>query len=402
MTMGELKKLSRRVADIEESQTMAFTERALKLRRSGVDVVILTAGEPDFPTADHVKDAAKEALDQNFTRYTAVQGIPELLRAIAHKFQTVNGLAYTDKQVMVTTGAKQAVTNALLAICEEGDEILIPSPAYVSYPTLVKLVGAAPVPVPSRLVNRFRPEIGSLRKAVTSRTKAIILNSPTNPTGVVYTEAELRSIAEFASDHNLYIISDEIYEEMVFGRRKHISVGTLPGAERRTVTVNGFSKTYAMTGWRIGYMGGPEEIIQAATRIQGQMTSNVNSISQRAGVTALRGPQDGVRIMREEFERRKELVWEVLGPMQDLDLVKPEGAMFYFVGVQKLFGRQGLMRRLASSYDVVEYLLERSRVVLVPGAPFGDDACVRMSFACDMATLREGLQRIKDGIAALC
>ena len=399
--MGELKKLSHRAGEIEESQTMAFTARAIELRNDGVDVVILTAGEPDFPTADHIKAAAKEALDQDFTRYTAVQGIPEIVRAVSEKFRTVNGLPYTEQQVMVTTGAKQGIANALLAICEHGDEVLIPYPSWVSYPTLVKLAGGTPVPVRSGLAKHFRPDLVGFRSAVTRRTKAILLNSPNNPTGVVYTETELRAIAALASEFNLYIVCDEIYEEMIFDRRTHVSIGTLPGAEGRTVTVNGFSKTYAMTGWRIGYMGGPEEIIQASTRIQGQVTSSVNSISQRAAVTALRAPQERVRVMREEFERRRDLVWEILGPVKELDLVKPEGAMFYFIGVSKLYGRQGSVGRLTNSRDVVEYLLDSQHVVLVPGSAFGDDECVRMSFACSVDTLREGLHRIRNGIAGL-
>lgn len=399
--MGALKSLSRRAGKIEESQTMAFTARALDLRREGVDVVIMTAGEPDFPTADHIKAAAKEALDQNFTRYTSVQGIPEIVQAIAEKFRTVNALPYTERNVMVTTGAKQALTNALLAICEEGDEVEIPYPSWVSYPSLVTLAGATPVPIPSSRANGFRPDLHAMRKAVTRKTKAILLNSPNNPTGVVYTQDELAEIAAIAEAHNLYIVSDEIYEEMLFDGRRHISIATLPGAFDRTVTVNGFSKTYAMTGWRIGYMGGPEEIIQSAIRMQGQVTSSVNSISQKAGLAALRGPQERVREMTSEFQRRRDAVWEALHTVRELDVVKPEGAMFYFIGVQRLFGRTGTSGTLSSSYDVVEYLLDSQHVVLVPGSAFGDDDCVRISFACSMEDLQNGLQRIKRGLAVL-
>ncbi len=399
--MGESKGLSRRIAEIEESQTMAFTARALELRRDGVDVVIMTAGEPDFPTADHVKDAAKEALDQNFTHYTSVQGIPEIVQAIAEKFRRVNGLSYTERNVMVTTGAKQALTNALFAICDNGDEVLIPYPSWVSYPSLVKLAGGIPIPVPSHRSRGFRPDIRALRKAVTRRTKAILLNSPNNPTGVVYSLEELSEIVAIATAHDLYLISDEIYEEMLFDGRKHVSIATLPGAQDRTVTVNGFSKTYAMTGWRIGYMGGPEDLIQSAIRLQGQVTSSVNSLSQRAGVAALRGPQERVHAMTKEFQRRRDAVWEALHTVPDLELVKPEGAMFYFIGVRKLFGRTGKSGALSSSYDVVEYLLDGEHVVLVPGSAFGDDECIRMSFACSMEDLLEGIRRITKGIEAL-
>ncbi len=399
--MGDRKSLSRRVTEIEESQTMAFTARALELRRDGVDVVIMTAGEPDFPTADHVKLAAKEALDQNFTHYTSVQGIPELVQAIAEKFQRVNGLPYSERNVMVTTGAKQALTNALFAICGDGDEILIPYPSWVSYPSLVKLAGGVPIPVRSHRSNGFRPDLHGLRKAVTRKTKAILLNSPNNPTGVVYSREELSEIVAIATAHDLYIISDEIYEEMLFDGRTHVSIATLPGAIDRTVTVNGFSKTYAMTGWRIGYMGGPEEIIQSAVRMQGQVTSSVNSLSQKAGVAALRGPQERVRTMAKEFQRRRDAVWESLREVRELEVVKPEGAMFYFIGVQNLFGRTGMSGALSSSFDVVEYLLDSQHVVLVPGSAFGDDECIRMSFACSMQELNEGLRRIKKGIEAL-
>ncbi|MGA9119054.1 MAG: pyridoxal phosphate-dependent aminotransferase [Bacteroidota bacterium] len=398
---GKLRQLSGRVAAMEESQTMAFTARALQLREEGVDVITMTAGEPDFPTADHVKAAAKEALDANFTHYTAVQGHPEILQAVVEKFRTVNGLLFNQQQVMVTTGAKQALTNALLAICEDGDEVVIPSPCWVSYPSLVRLSGGIPVSVPSPLASGFRPNLSGMRKAITRKTKAIVLNSPNNPTGVVYTREELEGIVALAVEHQLYIISDEIYEEMLFDGRKHTSIGILPGAEDRTITVNGFSKTYAMTGWRIGYMGGPEEVIHTAMKIQGQMTSSVNSISQKAGVAALRGTQAPVHKMVKEFQRRRDIAWDGLRPIRGLDLFKPEGAMFFFIGVSSLFGRIGSFGRLDNSTDVVEYLLDSQHVVLVPGSAFGDDACMRMSFACSKEDLREGIRRIRLGIEAL-
>jgi aspartate aminotransferase len=398
---GLVKHLSGRVAGIDESQTMAFTARALRLREKGVDVIAMTAGEPDRPTADHIKAAAKVALDTNFTRYTAVQGYTEIVQAVIEKFRRVNGLVFNERQVMVTTGAKQALTNALFAVCEEGDEVIIPSPCWVSYPSLVRLAGGTPVVVPSTLDEGFRPDPAKLRSAVTRRSKAIILNSPNNPTGVVYSGEELEAVVAIAMEHQLYIISDEIYEEMLFDGRTHVSIGSLPGAEERTITVSGFSKTYAMTGWRIGYMGAPEEIVRLSMKVQGQMTSSVNAISQMAGVAALRGTQDGVRAMRSEFQRRREVVWDELHSIPDLGVTKPQGAMFFFLGVGSLFGRTGPAGALASSTDVVEYLLDTRHVALVPGSAFHDDSCVRLSFACSEEALREGLRRIRSGIEAL-
>ncbi len=394
MKSRSMRAVSARAAALEESQTIAFTTRARELRASGLDVISMTAGEPDYPTPSHIRAAAIEAIEAGFTRYTAVPGIPELIDAVAEKFAADNDLHFSPRQIVVTTGAKQALVTSLLAVCNEGDEVLVPGPFWVSYPPMIKLAGAVPVIVRSRLADGFRPRVDGLRAAVTSRTRAIIVNSPSNPTGMAYTREELAAIARLAQERNLYLISDEIYEKMLFDGRRHVSIGTLPGAEGRTITVNGLSKSYAMTGWRVGFMGGPEEVIEAAVKIQSQLTSNTNSIAQKAAVAALRGPQEGVAAMTREFQRRRDIAVEGLRAVPEFEVAAPEGAMFCFFGVEALYDRTSAGRALSNSVDFVEHMLDRQHVVLVPGAAFGDDSCIRLSFACPVTELREGLRRI--------
>ncbi len=392
---------SRRIKDIEESQTIALTARAVAMRAAGIDVVSMTAGEPDFPTPDHIKAAAIDAINANFTRYTAVQGIPELVQAVVDKFRNENSLQFSPSQIVVTTGAKQAIINTLIAICDPGDEILISAPYWVSYPAMVRLAGGTPIIVPSGLDRGFRPHLSGLESAVTPRTKAIIVNSPSNPSALVYSLEEMNAIAEFAKRHNLLILSDEVYEWMLFDTRRHVSIGTLPAAADRTVTINGVSKSYSMTGWRIGFMGGPEEITRAAIKVQSQMTSNANSIAQKAAVAALNGPKDFPRMMMVEYQKRRDNTLAALRSIHGITVVPPEGAMFFFLSVKDLIGRRTDEKQITSSTVLVEYLLHRHHVALIPGEAFGDDTCLRMSFSCGIRDLEEGLKRIARGIREL-
>ncbi len=393
--------ISKRIEGIEESQTLAFTEHARRLKQAGVDVVSLTAGEPDFASPSSAKQAAIEAIRKDFTHYTPNQGIPELLDAIRTKFQRDNGLTFDTEQILVSTGAKQSMFNALQAICDPGDEVILIAPYWVSYPGMVRLAGAVPVVVPSSLERMFRPDLDAVARAVTPRTRAVIVNTPANPTGIVYTGEELRRLAAIAAGAGAYVISDEIYEKVLFDG-KHVSIGSLPDMHERVLTVNGLSKAYAMTGWRIGYMGGPLPVIRAAAKVQGQVTSNANSIAQKAAVAALLDRDGPVHTMTEEFRRRRDLVLSDLASLHGAATVKPQGAIYFFIDVHAYYGRTTENgQAVTGSVDLARYLLETWHVGSVPGEAFGDDRCIRISFACAREQLREGLKRIRLGLEAL-
>jgi len=391
-------RLSAKVRGLEESATLRLTQKARLLRESGVDVVALTAGEPDFPTPAHVKEAARHAIDTDFTHYTANQGAPELIAAVIDKFRAENGLLYTPHEVLVSTGAKQSLFNALTAMLDPGDEVIIPAPYWVSYPAIVQLAGGVPVVVPP--TGSFRPDPAALRGAVTGRTRALIINTPCNPTGAVWTREEIAAVAALARDTGVMIVSDEIYEKMVFDGRAHMSIGALPLMHDRVVTVNGVSKSYAMTGWRIGFMGGPGEIISGAARVQGQVTNNANSIAQKATVAALLGPHAPIDAMRDEFQRRRDFV---LGRFAagGMALPSPEGAMFFLIDVARWLGRSARGKRMDTAADIVEHLLEHHHVALVPGDAFGAPRHVRMSFAAPAGELDRGVERILRGLEEL-
>jgi aspartate aminotransferase len=387
--------------EIHESQTLALTVKAKRMQEAGIDVVSLTVGEPDFPTPRHVKEAAIKAIESNFTRYTANQGTAELINAIIQKFSTENSLQFEPDQILVSTGAKQSIHHALQAICNKGDEVVILSPHWVSYPEIVKLVDAVPRFVQRSIRDDFRPDVRKLRRAINQKTKAIILNSPCNPTGVVYTQSELEDIAAIARDAGVFIISDEIYEKVMYEGHKHFSVGSIKSIRDQVITVNGVSKAYAMTGWRIGYMGGPRSVIEAAAKVQGQITNNANSIAQKATIAALNGSTNDLDMMVNEFKLRRDFAYETLSALRDVEVNKPAGAFYFFFSVAKLYGRKFNGARILNSADMARYLLERHNVALVPGFAFGDDSCVRMSYACGMADLEKGLQRIKLGLESL-
>jgi aspartate aminotransferase len=392
--------LSRRVQEIDESQTLAFTQMVRRKREEGVDVISLTAGEPDFPTPLHIKEAAIKAIRSDFTHYTANEGTPELLRAIVEKFAADNDLHYSADQIIVSSGAKQSIFNALRALLNPGDEVLILSPYWVSYPAIVQLAEGIPVIVPCSIDDGFEPNMSRIRSALTSRTRALILNSPGNPTGTVFGPDEMTELAAFVREAGIVVISDEIYEKVIFDGRKHLSIGSMAGLANQVVTVNGVSKAYAMTGWRIGYLGGPVEIVRAAARVQGQTTNNANSIAQIAAIAALQGPQDPIKKMTAEFEKRRDFVCDCLQNLPDVRFRKPGGALYVFVNVEQYFGKKGEARP-TSATDLALRLLDHHHVGVVPGEAFGDPTCIRLSFACGMDSLAEGMHRLARGLQDL-
>jgi aspartate aminotransferase len=393
-----MRHLSTKVRNLEESQTLLLTQKARLLQEAGVDVVSLTAAEPDFPTPAHIKEAALRAIEADFTHYTANQGTAELIGAVIDKFSTDNDLHFSPDQILVSAGAKQSIFNALSAILNPGDEVIIPAPYWVSYPAIVRLADGVPVITSFPAATGFRPDVRLLRRAIGPKTRVLILNTPCNPTGIVFTRSEVEEIAAIVKETNLTVISDEIYEKMAFDGRKHVSIGSFKGIRDQVVTVNGVSKAYAMTGWRIGYMGGPEEIIRAAGKVQGQVTNNANSIAQKATVAALRGPQGPIDAMRDEFQRRRDYIVRRLSAGGRGEVRSPEGAMFFFLSVEHCFGMKARGKPIRSAADVVEHLLEHHHLALVPGDAFGAPGYVRLSFAASTEDLEKGLDRLLRGL----
>ncbi len=393
--------LSRKIQGIEESQTFLLAVKAKQMKESGIDVVDLTLGEPDFPTPRHIKEAAIKAIEANFTHYTATRGIFELREAIARKFSNENGLHFEPDQILVSSGAKQSIFNALQAICNKGDEVVMFSPYWVSYPEMVKLVDAVPVIVRTTVKEDFRPDLRKLRQAINQKTKAVILNSPSNPTGVVYTQSELEDIAMIVKETGVYVLTDEIYEKVLYDGQRHFSIGSVKSIRDQVITVNGVSKAYAMTGWRIGYMGGPPHVMDAAGRVQGQVTSNANSIAQKAALAALNGSSSEMDKMVEEFSLRRDLVYDAVSSIRDVSLTRPQGAFYVLLDVSRYYERKANGTRLRNSSEMAQHLLEKHHVALVPGFAFGDDGCLRISYASKMSELEKGLKRIKLGLESL-
>ena len=368
--------------------------RAKALLGRGIDVINLTAGEPDFDTPHAPCAGGIAAIEEGFTRYTPTAGIVELREAIADKLQEDNGLEYRAGQVVVSNGAKQSIFNALMVLLDPDDEVLIPSPAWVSYPEMVRLAGGVPVMLDTEPTG-YRLDAQALTRAVTPHTKVIVLNNPCNPTGVVYTDAELRMVAELVVERDLYVISDEIYEKLTYGA-KFISIGSLgPEILNRTVTVNGFSKAYAMTGWRMGYAAASPRLAEAMSAVQSQSTSGASSISQRAALAALRGDQAPMEEMRLQFDLRRQYAAGRLAKMPGVHLDSyPEGAFYIFPRVSELYGSPGDGEGINDSVKFAEKLLDAARVAVVPGEPFGSDRHIRISYACSIETLTEGLDRM--------
>ncbi len=394
--------LSDRAGKIKPSPTLAIDSKAKSMKASGVDVISFGLGEPDFDTPEHIKEAAAKAMKDGFTKYTAVGGIDPLKDAIIDKLKNDNGLSYKREEIIVSTGAKHSLYNVAQALYGQGDEVIIPSPYWVSYPDQVLLNDAVPVFVKTYEADSFMVRPEALEEKITGKTKALILNSPSNPTGMVYDRKALEKIAELALRYNFYIVSDEIYEKLIYGDASHISIASLGGeVKRKTIVINGLSKSHAMTGWRIGYAAGPAHIVKAMTNIQSQSTSNPTSISQKAAVEALRGPQDFVGTMRTEFDKRRRYLVEELNKIQGITCIMPEGAFYVFPNTSGLYGKKFGDRKISSSADLALYLLDEAKVAVVHGSAFGDDNYVRLSYATSLDDIKRGVVRIKEALGKL-
>ena len=391
-----------RVASMQPSATLAMAGRAKKLKRAGADVIALSAGEPDFNTPEPVAEAGIQAIRENFTRYTQNPGMPELREAICEKFARENNLEYAPAQILCSNGAKQSVAMAVSVLAAEGDEVLIPAPYWVSYPEMTRFAGAKPVIVHTTAETQYRLTPQQLADALTERTRVLILCSPSNPTGSVYTHEELSALAEVLHSHErVVVVSDEIYEHVIYDAI-HVPIASLPGMQERTITVNGFSKCFAMTGWRLGYMAGPEDIVKQAAKMQGQFTSAPSSISQRAGIAALNMDMELIRVMVQAFRERRDYLLERMSTVQGIHAPKPEGAFYLFPQCSDYYGTVAPSgRTINSSDDLCFYLLEEHLVALVPGAAFGDPNGIRISYASSMDDLQKAFDRITLGLSQL-
>ncbi len=395
--------VSKKVGEIAPSLTLEITAKAKKLKAEGVSIIGFGAGEPDFNTPEYITNAAKHALDIGFTKYTPAAGMPELKEAICKKFLKDNGLSYEPSQIVVSTGAKSSLFHAICAMVDEGDEVILPSPYWLTYPELVKLAGGKTVFIKTTANDGYKMTAEELSAAVTDKTKLLILNSPNNPTGAVYSEKELSAIAKVCEEKGLYVISDEIYEKLVYGGEKHVSIAALsPYMKEHTVVVNGMSKSYSMTGWRIGYLAAPKEIAKAVSSMQSHTTSNACSIAQYASVTALESEESDkfIEKMQETFDERRKYMVKTLQSTEGIILPEPKGAFYVFADVSAFYGKTFMGEKVTGSLSFAELALKKG-VAVVPGIAFGDDDCIRLSYAISIEDIKEGLKRLKDFIAEL-
>lgn len=393
--------VSERIKAIKPSPTLAMNAKALSMRQAGVDVISFGVGEPDFDTPKHICEEAARAMDEGFTRYTAVGGIPELKDAIVEKFRHDNGLRYEREEVMVSCGGKHVLYNLAQATLNPGDEVIIPAPYWVSYPPIVVLAGGSPVIVETTEAEDFKLSPHALEDAITPRTKLLILNSPSNPTGSVYTQSELEALAEVVLRHDIWVVSDDIYEKLIFDEKPFFCIAQVgEELQSRTFVVNGVSKAYAMTGWRIGYVGGVREVIAGMTKVQSQSTSNPNSIAQRAAVAALKGPQGLIQDMMQAFDERRNYLLERLNGLPGVRCNRPHGAFYAFPNFSAYFGGN-TESNIEGSASLCEYLLTEARVALVPGVAFGSDDFIRFSFATSLDVIKEGLERVEEALHRL-
>lgn len=394
-------KVSDRLNRLAPSATLAMSQKSGEMKAQGIDVINLSVGEPDFNTPEHIKEAAKRAIDENFSKYSPVPGYVELRKAIADKLKNENGLQYSTNEILVSNGAKQSVCNTVMALVNDGEEVIIPAPYWVSYPQMVKLAGGVPVIVEAGFEQNFKMTPEQLEAAITPKTRMIILCSPSNPTGSVYSAKELEALAEVVKRHDgLYVLADEIYEHINYVG-KHSSIAHVDGMRERTIIVNGVSKAYAMTGWRIGFIAAPEWIVKACNKLQGQYTSGPCSVSQKAAEAAYTTSQECVETMRKAFERRRDLIVELASQIPGLEVNKPEGAFYLFPKCSSFYGRSYEGKTINNSTDLAMFLLETGHVATVGGDAFGDPDCFRMSYATSDDNIREAMKRIKETLALL-
>lgn len=391
----EEKYLTRRVLSMQESQTMRITGLAKQMKAEGKDIISLSAGEPDFPTPDFVAQAGIDAIKNGFTRYTANAGIPELKEAVVEKFKRDNSIEFAQNQIIISSGGKQTLANALLSLCEEGDEVIIPAPFWVSFPEMARLAGAEPVIVPTSIESGYKMRPEQLEAAITERTKVLILNSPSNPSGAVYSESEVRALMAVLEGREIFVISDEMYDQIVYGDVEPFSPARIPEIRDWVIVSNGVSKTYSMTGWRIGFLAGPKWLIDACGKIQSQTTSNANSIGQMAAVAALTGDQEVTRERRAEFEKRRDYMYKALNEIPGITTTLPDGAFYIFPSIGGLLGKIFNGKEMKGSTDVAEYLLVDHYVATVPGEAFGAPENLRLSYAASISELEEAVGRIR-------
>lgn len=393
--------LSDRLQRLAPSATLAMSQKSSEMKAQGIDVINLSVGEPDFNTPDHIKAAAKKAIDDNYSRYSPVPGYPELRKAIVDKLKNENGLEYGMNEILVSNGAKQSVCNTVMALVNDGDEVIIPAPYWVSYPQMVKLAGGVPVIVNAGFEQNFKMTPEQLEAAITPKTRLLILCSPSNPTGSVYSKAELEGLAEVIKKHeDMFVLADEIYEHIIYTGR-HESIAQFDGMKERTIVVNGVSKAYAMTGWRIGFIAAPEWIVKGCNKLQGQYTSGPCSVSQKAAEAAYTSSQACVEEMRQAFHRRRDLIVKLTSEIPGLEVNVPEGAFYVFPKCCSFFGKSDGETTISSSTDFALYLLEKGHVATVGGDAFGDPDCFRMSYATSEDNIVEAMKRIKEALAKL-
>ena len=394
--------LSKKANSISPSITLEITGKANELKAQGVNVMSFAAGEPDFNTPKNIIEASIKAMDDGYTKYTKTSGIVELRKAICKKLHQENNLNYSEEQIVVSTGAKQCLANTFLAILNKGDEVILQNPCWVSYTELIKLADGVPVIVNCDENDGYKLSAKNIEKAVTSKTKAILLNSPHNPTGIVYNKNELEEIAQIAKKYNLIIISDEIYEKLIYDGEEHVSIASLSeDAYERTIVINGLSKTYAMTGWRVGYTASSAKLAKIMSSVQSHMTSNVCSISQYAALEALTGPQDSINMMKNAFEERRNFMMKKLEEIDEVSFIKPQGAFYIMVNITYFIGKSINGVKINNSIEFAKMLLEEEKVAVIPGAAFGLENFIRLSYATSMEVIEEGLDRIKSFLGKL-
>ena len=391
--------ISERVKNINPSQTLAITAQALKMKREGKKVISFAAGEPDFDTPENIKEEAISAINQGFTKYTASSGIIELKEAIIEKLKSDNKVEYILSEIIVSNGAKQCLFNAILTLCNPGDEVLLPIPCWVSYTEQIKFAQAVPIFINTRQEEAFKLSAAQVEEKISPKAKLLILNSPNNPTGAVYEEEELKKIAQLLLKYNLYCICDEIYEKLIYDEAKHLTIASLNNEVKNiTILINGVSKSYAMTGWRIGYAAGPEDIISGMSKIQGHSTSNPNSIAQKASVEALLGRQDTIEKMRKAFDERRKYMVKRLNEIEGFSCLNPTGAFYAFPNVNGVLKRgiEYNSKKIKNSFDLSDFILKEAEVALIPGSAFEAEGYLRLSYATSMEDIKEGLDRIEN------